>query len=516
MTVSFYDLYCEEVTKNEILSKEIKNLKIENLSLTHRIKYLEQHQDKIIEKKVEKQITAIKDAFEDKISSLEKQVDHMRSILNNDSTNSGIPTSKTPIGKNKRVPNSREKSNKKKGGQLNHKKHKLEGFNEDEITETIDHKVEICPNCGTTMEIKNDGVIKDEFDFKVVVRKIRHRFYETFCPKCGHSEKVMIPNNLKEENQYGTGVQNLVLTLVNEGYVSMKRTKEIIAGLSGNEIELSEGYIAKLQKRLSDNLSDFMQDLKKKVICSKIIHWDDTVIMINQNRGCLRFYGDDKIAYYAAHMHKDKAGLDEDHILNCLDANTIVVHDHNKVNYNEEYEFKNAECCVHLLRDLKKVVDNLNHEWPKMMIDLLLRENHKRNKGEYIDPKYISIVYDEYIAHGLVENVSASTKYYGDTELTLLKRLQEYKENYLMWTLNTEIPFSNNVSERSLRSSKTKMKVSGQFANIKNAQYFANIKSYLETGHRHGINTALLIERALNGNSITIEEMKEHDARRNS
>ena len=516
MNMSFYDLYCEEVRKNEILKKENENLKIQNLSLTHRINYLETHQDEIIDRKVRNQIEKVKGAFEDKVTSLEKQMDHFRSVLNNDSTNSGIPTSMTPIHKNKRVPNSREKSDKKKGGQLNHKKHKLERFNDDEITETVDHKVDTCPSCANKMEIKDEGIIKDEFDFKIVVRKIRHRFYETYCPVCGHTEKVMIPNRLKEENQYGTGVQTLALTLVNEGYVSMKRTKEIISGLTGNEIEPSEGYIAKLQKRLSENLDEYMQELRKEVIHSRVVHWDDTLIMVNQNRSCLRFYGDEKIAYYAAHMHKDKEGLDEDHILNCLGAETVVVHDHNKVNYNEEYEFQNAECCVHLLRDLKKVVDNLNHEWPKLMIDLLLRENHKRKEGDYIDAEYVSIVYDQYVSQGYLENLSAREKYYGDTEETLLKRLEEYKKNYLMWTLNAEIPFSNNVSERSLRSSKTKMKVSGQFANIKNAEYFANIKSYLETGHRHGMNTEYLIERALKGNPVMMKEMKEHDAKRNS
>lgn len=87
--------------------------------------------------------------------------------------------------------------------------------------------------------------------------------------------------------------------------------------------------------------------------------------MINKNRGCLRFYRDDKLAYYAAHEKKDKAGLDEDRILNSLYAEKKVVHDHNIVNYNEDYEFMNVECCVHLLRDLKKVVVNLGQEWRK-------------------------------------------------------------------------------------------------------------------------------------------------------
>lgn len=80
-----------------------------------------------------------------------------------------------------------------------------------------------------------------------------------------------------------------------------------------------------------------------------------------------------------------------------------------------------------------------------------------------------------------------------------------------MWTMNDEIPFSNNESERSLRGSKTKMKVSGQFNNLKSAQYFARIKSYIETGHRFGIGSIYLIEKALEGKPLTIEKMKKHD-----
>lgn len=80
-----------------------------------------------------------------------------------------------------------------------------------------------------------------------------------------------------------------------------------------------------------------------------------------------------------------------------------------------------------------------------------------------------------------------------------------------MWTLNSEIPFSNNLSERSLRNSKTKMKVSGQFTNLQNAQYFVIIKSYLETGYRHKYSKVYLIECALDGSSVTVEETKKHD-----
>ena len=52
------------------------------------------------------------------------------------------------------------------------------------------------------------------------------------------------------------------------------------------------------------------------------------------------------------------------------------------------------------------------------------------------------------------------------------------------------------------------MKVSGQFANIQNAEYFARIKSYIETCKCNKINVHEALIRLLNDNLYTIEGMK--------
>lgn len=508
--MDFYELYCEEVAINEKLRAEIKRLKAENRSLTNQLIYLQNHMDEIIERRVKEAADKLEKEMNGKLSSLQNEVLHLKSILNNDSTNSGISTSKTPINKKKRIPNSREKTDKKKGGQPGHKKSALAPFDEQEITDRVDHKVTLCPECGTPL-MNEVYSYKDEYEFKIIVKKIRHYFYRGICPNCHNESKVPVPVHLKEANQYGTGIQSVILSLMNEGYVSIGRTRQLLQGFSHNEIQVSEGYISKLQKRLYNSLLEFDNELKKEIIRKRIIHWDDTVVMVATSRACLRFYGDSETAYYRAHMHKNKEGLDEDGILLALDKETVVVHDHNVVNYNDDYEFQNAECCAHLLRDLKKVVDNLKREWAVNMANLLIEGNIKRNQGEYIDAEYISLCYDTIVAQGDLENNGDSEPYYADTEATLLERLKKYKENYLLWTLNAEIPFTNNEAERGLRSSKTKMKVSGQFSNLEHAKYFATIKGYLETGHRHNMNSVELIRRALDGNPVSLEEMKKHD-----
>ncbi len=104
-------------------------------------------------------------------------------------------------------------------------------------------------------------------------------------------------------------------------------------GITHGEITPSEGYIAKLQKRASKRLEEFENDLHCLVIQQPIVYWDDTVIFVNTHRKYMRFYGNERIALYTAHEHKDRESLDDDNILPLLTAETTVMHDHNVVNY---------------------------------------------------------------------------------------------------------------------------------------------------------------------------------------
>ena len=508
------------------LQKEVNKLEKENLKLRELLdnqkkknEYLRiklKNFEKDMENKIAKAVAESMKEILIENQKLKEENEKLKRILNHDSNNTGIPTSKTPIGKEKRIPNSREKSEKSKGGQEGHTKHKLERFKDEEITDTYTY--EIANNrcsCGGSLVLIGKRY-KDDFDIEIRLIKRRNEFCEYICDCCQKHIQVPIPNNLKEDNQYGSNAQAIALSLVNEGFVSFKRTRELISGFTGGEMNMSEGFIAKLQKKCYDKLEDFDNKIHKKILSMKVLHWDDTSISVNGKQSCLRFYGNEFIKYYKAHEKKDKKGLDEDNILNYLSKDTVVMHDHNKVNYNADYEFTNAECCVHLIRDLKELNDNLPRQWITDLIQLLVDTNNLRK--EYIDKNILQfdsevsdkviIKYDKIIEKAKEINQKDFNEYYGKDERTLIKRLIDYKDNYLLWVLRFDIPFSNNISERSLRSSKTKMKVSGQFANIQNAQYFARVKSYIETCKANDINPHVALVRLIEDNPITLEELK--------
>lgn len=468
-------------------------IKADKLSEENRIlKYL----NKLNEKKL---ATRDKKIEEMKLTILELQnkLGRAESKLNTDGTNSSIPTSQTPINKKKVIPNTRERTDKSKGGQIGHKKSKLEKFNDDEVTEYVEHTMCSCPHCNSEVIEKSGKIIeKDELDFKIIVEKKRHQFIEYSCKECNKVFHEKIPNNLKEENQYGPQVKTLVLTLSNQGNMAINKIKSVIYGMTDTNINLSEGYIAKLQTNAAKKLDTFSSDLKNKIINEPMVYWDDTVIMIDTKRACLRFYGTEKLALYKAHMHKDKAGLDEDKILNMLPKETIVVHDHNKVNYNEDYIFTNAECVRHLLKDLKKLYDISKHSWTKKLSEQLTKMNHKRNnlikkgKDEFSEEEILKFnsKFDDIMLEAYKENEKDEKSYFAGDEKTLIRRILDFKENYLMWIYNFDIPFTNNLSERSLRGVKSKQKASGQFWNENTAKNYVSIHSYVETCHRNGIN----------------------------
>lgn len=504
---SFYKDYENLLIKNDELSKENRKLKYNQNLLESQIQTL-----------IKKDAESKKEIEEHKNLLKEKdfEIARLKALLNIDGTNHGIPTSQTPINKKKVIPNTREKSNRAKGGQIGHKKHKLEKFKDEDVNEEIEHSMEKCPCCNS-QAIKKTGEIKekDELDYKIVVVKRRHKFTEYECEECGRKFHQPIPNNLKEENQYGAQVQALELTLMNQANVTINKAQKITKGLTNGEIDLSEGYIAKLQKRASDKLYNFMEDMKTEIIKQPLLHWDDTVIMIDTKRSCIRFYGTEKLAMYTAHAQKDKNGLDEDGILNVLAKETVVVHDHNKVNYNEDYYFRNAECNVHLIRDLKKVIDNLNHTWAKKLIELINKMNKKRKwlikkgKEEFSQEelKKFEDKFEKIIIEANMQNEEEKQKYYVDKEATLILRILDYKNEYFLWIYDFEVPFDNNLSERGLRGAKSKQKASGQFWNVESASWYATIRTYIETCNRNNVNIYNALVMLSLGRPYTLKEI---------
>lgn len=558
------------------LKEQINELKKENTNL---IKQNVASQRRCAEFENENAIMQAKnDKFEQQIKELEEELKTLReehseleltngqlkdnlekitSQLNADSNNSGLPTSKTPIGKEKRkpVPNLRQKSDRRKGGQPGHRKNQLAQSTDELITGYRDHLPEEfneqmqdrelipeilnCPNCGA--RITDDMLTvreKEEIDFEIKINRIRHRFYEVVCSHCNMRFKIKIPNQIKEPAQYGPHIKSLICVLLKGGIVSVNRVSLIINSLL--KLNISEGYICKLSRQLGEMCEDFSKKVTSLFQFFAIIGWDDTVVRANGKNICFRTYVTNFISLYTAHDQKNLQGLIDDGILTSLTVLNRVIHDHNTVNYNEIFNFLNAECNAHLLRDLLRVYENNKDraEWTLELKNTISELINKRNTmveedsssstslpAEEINnfkQNLIAVLASrKVIVEQMIHEHEKRQRELGNKsnkiippeslllELRIINRLSdpEYMDAYFAWMGNFNIPVTNNCSERALRTEKTHMKVSGQFASTETAEYHAMVMTYLETCKKNGINSFDAITAMFKGKPYTIESL---------
>ena len=511
------DLRCDfEKATAEIakLKDRILGYQEQIASLRTTVKNLKRSKDS--DKKQYIESLAEKDAV---IKELQNRLAHAGALLDHDGSNTGIPTSQTPINKNKVIPNSRRSSGKPKGGQVGHTKASLEAPDESEITDTVGHPLqddECCPKCGLVdCTPAGESEVKYEYDVRINVVKIKHEFFYYECNNCGTVFRSQIPPDLKEKAQYGSGLQAFALSLTNTVNAAMNKASMFLAGITGGSLTPCEGYIAKLQSRAAKGLRHFREDLKLVLITRRIVYWDDTVVFILAERACFRFYGDETIACYTAHAHKDMESLDDDNVLNLLTSDTRTMHDHNTVNYNAKYSFENIECNQHLQRDCQKNTDATCHKWSddlKEHIGAAIKDrNDAAARGEgsfseaYINEFYRKI--DEYLENGRAENEADSNNYGASFEKTLLNRIAKYRRNYFLWVEDFSLPTTNNLSERGLRGVKSHMKISGQFESETAADNHALNRTYIETCRRNGINEIDALKRLCEGKPYTVAEI---------
>lgn len=319
----------------------------------------------------------------------------------------------------------------------------MEGFDTSEITETemheLDLSVEHCDLCNGKLLDTGRTVMKDEFDVAINVVKRRHEYPVYECIGCGAQVRLQIDSKLKETNQYGNRIQAVALSLMVTGNVAMNKVRMIITGMTSGQMNPSEGFICKLYKRGTENLVEFMKDLKSLMIQRTLLYWDDTVITIQAKRACMRFYGDETISYYTAHDSKDLDSILEDNVLTLLTKDTTVMHDHNKVNYNDRFCFENIECNQHLERDLQKVADdNPSHVWAakmKSQISLTIKERKDKIDADATEfsAEYIAKFKEKMkrlMKKGYKESSISTNPTTVPSENTLLTRIKEYFNNY--------------------------------------------------------------------------------------
>ena len=224
-----------------------------------------------------KQLKEQKEYFTQKIKDLEKENkdlkmenqklrndnDRLKKIINNDSNNSSKPPS-SDIKRN--IPNNREKTNKKAGGQKGHKGH----FLSKKIVEEKIKKGEFKREIYHQGEIQEEYISKYILDLEINVIAKEYRFYK------GKDGKYNIPEEFKTDVQYGSGLKTICTILNTEGIVALDRLTNFVSCITHGEINLSKGSIVNFTKELNQKSKYIIKEIEEDLLNSEMMNTDAT------------------------------------------------------------------------------------------------------------------------------------------------------------------------------------------------------------------------------------------------
>ena len=364
------------------------------------------------------------------VSTLEKEkqalileIERLKNNNNKNSSNSSKPSSTN--GYKKVILNNREKSNKKQGGQLNHKGTTLTKEDIEEMIENGEIEIVIDNKNESNKHLK--PIIRYEYDIKIVRKVIKHIIYPTEQTNIIGSP-VFYGNNLKS-----------IVNVLSMKYLSIDNITELIYEITNGKIGLSKGTIYEWNKNISDNLNETeYKNIKDELLNSLVLHVDETPIKINGKQYYIHNISNDKYTLQYVGKTRGKITVDEFGFLK--DYKGILVHDHFTMYFG--YGIDNAECNVHILRYLKGIEEYTNHKWgTKMKKFLLSAKEYKENvivqgrnelsDGEYNNFKaeYLAILKEGREEYALDRKLNA----YAKEEINLLNRMKEYAHNHLLF-----------------------------------------------------------------------------------
>ena len=407
----------------------------------------------------------------------------LKSIINNDSSNTSLPPSTDQKGcKAPNTFNGREKSGRKAGGQKGHKGTTL---TKAEVEEKIQsgkcrHQIKNIGNIGNKQYITKYVV---DLDVAPLITEVR-----IYADKKG---KFHIPAEYRSDVVYGSNVKAMAVALYSEGVMANDRIAAFLNASSNGELGLSNGSVYAFCKSFSEKAETSIANIENELLNQEVVATDATPVTVNGKQCYIRNFSVKNAVFYRAMKEKTLKALGKLRFLEEFAG--ILVHDHETALYH--FGTDHAECNVHIIRYLQKNTEDTGHKWSGEMISLLCEMNQKRKQfiqqglkefskdiiSDY-EKKYFGL-----LAVGRAENKKTSHKYAQKDEKALLNRMDKYSHNHLLFLHDFRVSFDDNISERDLRKAKNRQKMSGGFRKDSGHEMYCKILTIIETLKRRNM-----------------------------
>lgn len=493
--------------ENTLLRNENTLLRNENSKLCTRVRELESESTEPL---------ALIACLETRIAELETQ------RKKNSTNSSKSPSTDDDAGRAERSEQANEraatrnasKRKRKPGKQRGAKGRHLARVDPDHV---VTHQPANCHGCGADLcDAKVTATeTRQVLDFPQRTYEATDHIAEKRRCACGAETKAEFPPEAMATVCWGPRVAAFALYLLVCQHLPHKRAAELLRDFLG--VHVSTGWVANQTLRYSGRLKPFIEALKNLLAASWSAHVDETGTRVKGAKRWVHVMCTEMLTYLFVHEKRGRDALDHAGILERFKG--TLIHDRWHT-YWQYMLIRHGLCGAHLLRDLKAVGEWWQQEkWCTAMATLLTTTNNACEKARQegrtsLSTRRLNKVgtdYDAIVASALAANPDPGRKRTKSEKdaYNLACAFRDRKNEILLYAHDLSIDFTNNQAERDLRMLKVALKITGGHRNEKVAQGHLDIRSYVETGRKHGENRFALIERLVQGNPWTVPAQAE-------
>lgn len=484
--------------KNSSAQLKIRDLENQKYGFDQKYMELKEERDELFEylKKIQKEIDELKKENrkqKKEIDKQEKEISNQKTIIDKlkhmNSTNSNLPPS-TDIMERTRVraqANTREKTDRKRGGQKNHPLHKSSVTEKADYIRTV--KVEKAPAGAAAVTDENNRIqyyVTREVDLsmKSVITETRYYIDEAGKEPDQETMRKYAINPLT----YSADFKATVVYLNQKGTIPLQRLCDMMYEISEGSIQLRPSTICKWCQECHKKSNEAKEKILKEILSDQLVHVDETGFRVNGEQYWIHVITNEKGSYFL--ITKGRSDKEKGTIRYLELYSGFVVHDHWQSYQNLEL-CTHVECIAHIDRYMKCGRDFDKSEECKEMLDLMHEILHRKNEliaeGIYEMPKEEQAGYEKRFQDILERGLEKSREQYGEDAkyipefVKTFRRMYKDQDDYLMFMKNFIVPYTNNNAERQCRAVKAKKNTSRQFITEAGGEAYVSILSLLQT-----------------------------------
>lgn len=356
-------------------------------------------------------------------------------------------------------------------------------------TEKVYHALDTCPDCGRKL---SGGSVKwrhQVVDIPLAQAAVTdHLFVERRCGVCGKrctpSASEVLSDLVIGKRNIGIHTMSLVAHLKTVCRVPIGLIRRLLKTVWG--IEISQGNLAEILHDIADIGEEEYDKLLSRVRGSPVVHGDETGWREDGKNGYIWSFSTPRDRYYTYRRSRGSVVVKE--VLSDEFEGALVTDFYAAYNV---YLGPKQRCWVHLLRDLKTLVDKCSDmpevaAWVDAVTDVYRRakETTKQERKERERLKLRESFEMELLA--------LAGPYLGQKsapERVLAERMERFIAELFVFVQHPEVPSENNAAERAIRPAVVARKISGGTRSARGSKTSSVLRSLFETWHLNDQNT---------------------------